>query len=327
MNRARAIRRNYPIHGYVGPNGSGKSANAVLDTVPSLRTGRQVLSTVRMLDGLNPRPCEGYRLDTSDQLDSGKPVDLERAQMVDCPICVGALADPEGEVFAHRQAHPLWVPFTSWTQLLAAKRCDVLMDEVTGIASSRESHGMPSIVANKLVQMRRDDVVIRWTAPSWARADKIIRECSQAVTYSTGHFSKVHRDEEGQRAWRNRRLSRARTYDAQMFEDFTVGKREQLKPWCVSMVWLPRSGAFDWYDSFDSVLTIGTVNASGTCERCGGSRPRQKCSCAPDAHDHGDGPLLRLPDRTGAEAAKPRPVRPAPGGGRRVRALEPTSSS
>ena len=55
-------------------------------------------------------------------------------------------------------ANPLWVPFTDWRQFMDWKGGDVLMDEVTGVASSRESHSMPGPVSNLLNQLRPRDV-------------------------------------------------------------------------------------------------------------------------------------------------------------------------
>lgn len=243
----RARRRGWPIMAYVGANGSGKTAAMVWDTKPTLDAGRPVLSTVRLLDTDDPRECDG------------------------CPIC-----DNTG--MPHLAAHPLWIPFTSWAQLLEAGGCDVLMDEVTGVASSRESMSMPAAVANALVQMRRRDVVVRWTAPSWARADKIIRECSQAVTHCRGMVPAKVSDDSG-RQWRTRRLFRWSTYDAAVFDEFTDGKRQKLDKVLSDLHWGPKSGVFDMYDTYDAVLSIGTVTEGGTCYQCGGHRRRPACSC------------------------------------------------
>jgi hypothetical protein len=282
--KKRASRRGWPIHGYVGANGGGKSAAMVWDTLPSLEAGRSVLSTVRLLDYLDPRPCDDLACD-----------------------CDKSAED------RHGAAHPLWIPFRDWTQLLDAEHVDVLMDEVTGVASSRESHSMPSVVANTLVQMRRRDVVIRWSAPNWRRADVIIRECSQAVSYAVGYLPTVAEDSDGQRAWRNRRLFKWRTYDAADFEDFTSGKREQLRPMTVDWHWGPGSPVFKAYDTFDAVLTIGTVSDAGVCLACMGSRRRQECSC-PDY-------VARKRSRGKAEGGSPEggpEASPLAGGGRRV---------
>jgi len=275
--KKRARRRAWPIHGYVGPNGSGKSAAMVWDTMASLDLGRPVLSTVRLLDYDNPRVCDD----------------------AECP-------DVEGHARGHMAAHPLYVPFTDWGQLLDGftppaladagdpddedypirdglwfRRLDVLMDEVTGVASSRESQSMPAPVANALVQLRRRDIIVRWSSPSWDRADKIIRQCSQAVTHCQGYMPVEDGDTD--RLWRRRRLFKWKTYDAQLFEDFTNGKREQSAPDLVNWYWGPGSPVFGAYDTYDAVLAIGSVTEGGSCYRCGGSRPRPKCKCP----DHG----------------------------------------
>lgn len=274
-SKKRATRRGWPIHGYVGSNGGGKSTAMAWDTIPSLLAGRPVLSTVRLLDFQNPRPCPGC-----DELGHVRPV-MVPAEGPSRPYEPPPMVQV-GETI-HQAAHPLWIPFTEWSQLLEAKACDVLMDEVTGVASSRESQSMPAPVANKLVQLRRADVIVRWSAPNWARADKIIRECSQVVTYARGYLPKP--DGDADRMWRNRRLFKWTTYDASEFENFTVGKREQLKPLQRDWHWGPSSIAFRVFDTFDAVLSIGTVTDSGRCYQCGGTRRAPACSC-PD-YKHG----------------------------------------
>lgn len=273
--RKRAERRAFPITGYVGPNGSGKSCGMIWDTMPSLAAGRKVLSTVRILDYENPRDCDGC-----DEPGHVMPV-LAAAEG---PQDMGA-SRPQAVIGTriHRAAHPCYVKFTDWQQLLDAHHCDVLMDEVTGVASSRESQSMPAPVANELVQLRRSDVIVRWSAPDWSRADKIIRQCSQAVVFSQGYMAKTHED--ASRLWRNRRLFKWSLYDAQLFEDFTTGKRESLRPILNDLHWGPKSPAFRAYDTWDSVASIGSVTDSGRCYRCGGTRRAPKCSC-PDQRAH-----------------------------------------
>ena len=332
--RKRETRRAFPITGYVGANGGGKSAAMVWDTLPSLESGRPVLSTVRLLDYDDPRPCDGCEEEGHLRPVYGPPLigdalaayvqrvaDAEGCDPSEVPDSAIPVRDSNGfplrEVIGsevHRQAHPLYVPLREWQQLLDARSCDVLLDEVTGIASSRESQGMPAPVANKLVQLRRADVVVRWSAPAWARADKIIRECSQSVTYCRGFFSKTHRDEGGARLWSQRRLFKWSTYDAMAFEDFTAGKREDLSTEVTDWHWGPKSPAFVAYDTYDAVSTVGTVSDAGRCYRCGGRRPIPSCSC----EDHA--PTRR--GRGGAEGASaerehrsPSPATP----GRRVR--------
>lgn len=250
--RRRTDRRGWPIHAYVGPNGGGKSLAMVWDTMPSLSAGRRVLSTVRLLDWENPRLC-------------------------DDPLCEMPNHD------THMAAHTLYVPLTRWEQVLDAESCDVLLDEVTGVASSRASHSMPAPVLNLLVQLRRKDVVCRWSSVSWARADLVVRETTQAVTYCRGYLPKAaeqtSRDVALDRVWRHRRMAHWRTYDATEFEDFTAGKREAMKPLTWDLHWIPGSPARLAYDTYDSVSTVGDVADNGRCVTCGGRRTAPACSC------------------------------------------------
>lgn len=283
----RAERRGWPIMGYVGPNGGGKSAAMVWDTLPSLEAGRPVLSTVRLLDYMQPRDCTDARCEADPE--SGHyvralpdPAVLEGMFTVeDDPLRRTALTRDLGEVVGvHRAAHPLWIPLVDWQQILDVKGADVLLDEVTGVASSRESSSLPAPIANRLVQLRRNDVIVRWSAPAWARADKILRETSQAVTYCRGFLAKADAAEAGAaRMWRRRRLFSWKTYDGAAFEDFTAGKREELPALTRDLHWGPGSPAFGLYDTMDAVLTVGTVSDAGTCMRCGGTRRRAECSC------------------------------------------------
>lgn len=293
----RALRRGVPIMGYVGPNGGSKSATMVWDSMPSLDAGRVCLSTVRLVDWRDPRPCAGWRFDH------------DTRQLVDCELCALQLQPipdfdpepivlPDGTVIpamvpdlrggAHLQAHPFYQPVTGWQQVLDAVKCDLLFDEVTGGASARDSQTMPSAVANTLVQMRRADVVVRWSSPSWRRADTILRECSQGVTHCVGFFAKRAAGDEADRVWQQRRLFRRRTYDAADFDEFTEGKRQQMKPLGTDWAWGPGSDMFAAYDTYAAVSTIGTVSEGGTCLRCSGSRRRPVCSCPKDTEPDQD---------------------------------------
>lgn len=265
--KGRKVRRGFPIAAYIGANGSGKTMCMVWDTLPTLEVGRPVLSTVRLLDYKNPRLCDD---------DECAAVDHE----------------------THMAAHPLWVPFTNWPQLMNWSYGDVLMDEVTGVASSRETHAMPGEVANMLNQLRHGDVVVRWSAPSWKRADIIIREVSQSVTSCKG-FMKVPVpvvEGELERSWKHRRLFAWKTYDSNDFEDFTAGTKAKVKAFNTEMFWGPGSEAFSAYDTFGAVLSIGAISASGRCMTCGGRRTAPACSC----------PDYKAPVRVRAAAATAR---------------------
>jgi hypothetical protein len=181
-----------------------------------------------------------------------------------------------------KEAHPSYVRLTDWTQLLEAEHCDVLFDEVIGIASSRSSQGMPQQVSNLLNQLRRRDIVLRWTAPAWGRADVIIRECTKSVTVARGFMSKTPVQIPGEpdvRGWRPKRLFRWVTYPADDFSTWTDTKTSKLSPSNTAWHWGPSGMAFQSYDTHDAVERVGEVLDSGNCAHCGGSRPRKKCEC------------------------------------------------
>lgn len=247
--KARRIRRGLAIRCAVGPNGGGKTALCVYDLLPSLERGRKVISTVRLLDYENPRPC-------------------------DDPTC----ESPNHH--KHMAAHPLYVRWTGWHQLIEAEHCDVFADEVTGVASARDWSNLPGSVVNVLVQLRRRDVTLTWTAPSWAMADSVLKRVSQGATVCTGYLPVDGVDSEGlEREWRNRRLFRWMTYDAALLTDLEAGKRDKLHRLAFALHWGPGSDAFKAYDTFDAVDTVGFVNQSGPCEVCGGRRQARMCSC------------------------------------------------
>ncbi|MCD7101736.1 hypothetical protein [Pseudoclavibacter sp. 13-3] len=174
--------------------------------------------------------------------------------------------------------HPSYERFEDWPQLLQAEHCDVLMDEVTGIASSREASALPTEVANFLVQLRRRDVQLRWTAPNWARADKIIREVTQAVTDCRGLFG-VRQTGGNVGLWSQKRLFWFRTYDAAQFEEFTLSSRQSVKPLQHELFWGPGSPAFAAYDTMDAVSIVGQQVTKGICLECGGVRRPKVCKC------------------------------------------------
>lgn len=234
---ATAARRTFPIMAYVGPNGGGKSLAMVKDTLPTLRMGRPVLSTVRLLDHTTGLP------------------------------------------------HPSYIPFTDWDQLLEARDCDVVMDEMVGIAGARESMKLDVRVQNILVQLRRRNVVLRWSAPAWLRADKIVREVTQAVTECRGFYSdKLARTDTALQLWAPKRLFSFRTYDTIDFEEWTSGRRDAVKPSASEWFHGPGSSVFASYDTLDAVERVTGADEGGVCTTCGGAAPRRRpCSCPRDA--------------------------------------------
>jgi hypothetical protein len=251
---ARARRRAYPIHMYVGRNGSAKTLCAVYDTLPDLAAGLSVLSTVRLLDFDNPRACDD---EACDDLMHGR-------------------AD-------HMAAHPLYVPFRVWPQLLAWSRGPVIMDEITGVADSNEGAALPVVAANKLAQLRRDDCSVRITGLNFIRANKRIRESVNAVTRCQSFLPVDAFHEDGTvKLWRTRRLAKWVTYDAQSLpvDDHTEAAYDKADVLVRGRHWIPTSPAILAYDTFAPVLSVGTVSDAGRCASCGGTRRAPECSCS-----------------------------------------------
>jgi hypothetical protein len=228
--RARQVRRSFPIMSYVGPNGGGKSACMVNDTLPSLRAGRTVLSTVRLID-----PATGENF-------------------------------------------PSYVKFESWDQLLDLRDADILMDEMVGIANSRGAMSLDQRVQNILVQLRRRNVVLRWSAPNWARADKIVREVTQAVTECRGMYPDKRLVRAGEndavQLWAPKRLFVWKTYDTIGFEEWSAGKRDKLDATVKERYYGPGSEVFKAYDTLDAVSMVAGISEGPHRSRARAARAR-----------------------------------------------------
>jgi hypothetical protein len=254
--RARKMRRGFPIHFYSGKNGGSKSACMVFDTLPDLDQGKSVLSTVRLLDYRNLRPCESVAADLCD--------------------------DPVGHLRGHMAAHPSYVPFVDWQQLLEWSGGPILMDEITGVADSNEGAAVPAAVANKLAQLRRADVTVRITGLNFIRANKRIREAVTAITRCSASWGVIVTSEDGsERVWKQNRWASWRTYDAQSLplDDHTEAAYEKAELLTATHHWLPKSPAITAYDTYAPVLTVGHVSEHGRCVRCDGNRRVQECQC------------------------------------------------
>lgn len=280
--RATARRRGMAIHGYIGPNGAGKSLLAAADTIPTLR-------------GI-PWACENPdHLHTME----GRTTGLRRV------LSTMPFITPSGA------PHPLYDALTDFGQITSAEHCDLILDEVGGAVASSTADGIPMSVKASLQELRRRDVACRWTAPSWKRASNILRECSQGVTLTVGFMAVPHRDgihfdgpheteqlskdretlekfvcpidgphsHDAGRLWGARRLMYARTFDANLMDEWTNGKREKLKPVVRELFWRPGSEAERAYDTHAYVEKLGQVTEHGTCDQCGGTRRRKACEC------------------------------------------------
>jgi hypothetical protein len=280
-SKAVRIRRGAGIAAYVGANGHFKSYTAAMDTAPTLR-------------GI-PWHCENPdHLHTAEGRTSGLRTVLSTMRFT----------MPDGT------DHPLWRPLDDYTKIMGAEHCDLVLDEVGGAAGSTSGgDDVPLPVKASLQELRRRDVLCRHTAPSWARATKVLRECTQTVNLCMGFvpsragfnvefdgphdlqrldgdqvlddvcdIAKPHKHDAG-RQWSSRRLGFVRTYDATVFEEWTAGKREKHRPLARQVFWRPGHHAGDLYDTHGYVLKLGQVTDGGTCMDCGGRRAKKACSC------------------------------------------------
>lgn len=237
-----------PITAFVGYNGSGKTTAAVSVAMAHLNAGRPVLSTCRLLDWKNPRPC-------------------------DDPACASERHGLEG----HMAAHPLYRPFTDFRQMFDFEGGHILMDEVTGIADAREFASMPVQVRNHLPQLRRRDVTLGWTTIHWSFADARLRRMTWAACWATGMMPTFEDD----KMWGRNRLFLHRIYDARNLPDeFDVANHdESIRPKFRTFMWGPGSEVFRGFDSSDSVLALGAATEAGMCLTCGGKRSMPRCLC------------------------------------------------
>jgi len=266
--RARSLRRGAGVSAYVGPNGAGKSLTAAFDTLPTLAGIRWYCT--------NPD-----HFHTAEGITSGYRRVLSTMRF----------RDSDGS------DHPLWDPLDDWRKIVRAEHVDLVLDEVGGAVASSTSDDIPAPVRAAIQEMRRKDVLVRHTAPGWMRAAKPLREVTQHVTLCLGFAPTAHNfgvtfpdahddctvagehDHDSGRMWPARRLFYWRTYDANLFDEWTTAKREKLKPLVRQWFWRPGSEAEAVYDSHAYVEKLGQVTDSGTCIDCGGHRRRSACDC------------------------------------------------
>ncbi|SEH84173.1 MULTISPECIES: hypothetical protein [unclassified Leifsonia] len=182
------------------------------------------------------------------------------------------------------ELHPLYEPFYDWEQFLEARDTLVFADEIVGIANSRDATAgkLNTPIQNRLMQCRKYDNLFLWTAPAWDRADKIIRQVTKGVVECRGYFAgrPVADPVTGRlKMWAPKRAFRFATYDMVEFDQWTAGKRENLKPIVKEWFRGPGSREFRAYDTLGSVSMVAHASESGVCDTCGGMITRKRCSC------------------------------------------------
>lgn len=182
------------------------------------------------------------------------------------------------------EPHPLFERFTSWEQLHDFRGGDVLLDEITGIMDARDS-GMPKHVRRLLPQMRRANVMVRWTGIDFDNTDRRLRQLSQAIVRCRGHFPnrELLRGDGVRDAvsmWAPNRGFMLTTFDAQTMTQSSdsqmltedSSKKRKAKVLNREFVWGPRDLAFQCYNTLDAVSAV-----DNNCQVCGGKPVEKTC--------------------------------------------------
>lgn len=238
---------------YEGPNGSGKTAAMVYDTLPTLDGIRW---ECRVPDHAHTRRGEF----------TGERYVLANIDLFD--TVTGQLS-------------PRAVRLTNWHQLMEAEHCDVLLDEIMGIAAARDNGGLPGEIAELFQRLRHFDIVLRYTNPRFMSAHIDLRSPTKALTSCRGFFPKSGTGA----AWAPNRLFNWRTFSTEDYQDAAPSRHDQdrtrkgVRARIVAYAWGPGSRMFAAYDTLGLVGILRKTLPSGVCSHCGGKREIQRCRC------------------------------------------------
>lgn len=282
-----------PILACVGGNGGGKSLAAVYVLLPTLRGTRWQCYNPDHLhthgDGcasrrlLSTEPTEVCDCATTwERTDNGSRV-LELAEGARVEGMRRVLSTVElRDLDDTSRVSPYYERLRSFVQLLGVEHTDVLMDEVTGIASARQSMSLPVQVENLVQQLRRCDARLIWTTPDYGNADLRIRSVTKGVVLCRGRWALPPAAGDRSPWSRRARLFRWSLYDPTEFDRFTAGKRASLLPSARAAFWRPGHVAERAYDTNAAVTQLGAASEGGLCFTCGGRRSAPQCTCPTD---------------------------------------------
>lgn len=268
------FRRNeYDITAYVGKNGTGKTLIMVNDTIDTLK-------------GVSWECSDPTHLHTQIGITSGL-----RNVLTTVP-----LLDPQTG-----QEHSLSRPYLHHSDFLVAEHSDVLLDEITAIFPSRGYGSLPPTVAVQLNQLRKPDVKVRWSAPSWARADVILREVTEQVvstrrfasSFIPGRLRKTYsgflvRSFSGDdfKTWVNLNMMikiKPETYQFYWRSNKRASSLSSPPPLLSSSPLPFFDEAQNYYNSFAPAYVPSQDYGTGACLTCGGRRDSLKCLCSPSS--------------------------------------------
>ena len=264
---AASIMQQTPIIAFVGHNGDGKTLAACYWLLPTLQ-------------GITWECAEPSHPHTARGVTQG----LRRV------LSTVRILDP-----ATGLPHPLADLLTSYGMMLEdAYHCDLLLDEVQGVADAQDHQSLPAPVRNVIAKMRARDVRIAWTTPDFGNASKRLRTLTQAVVHCKG----THKELVPGRLWRSARHFRWAIFDAKLFDEFNHSKANKLDPEAVQHFWRPGHLVERSYDTLAQVVSLGIAAEGGSsCIGCGGSRTKPKCGCPPDLDAVPEGVVQDIDER------------------------------
>lgn len=200
-----------PITGYVGVNGSGKTLSAVAFALTDLKKrGRPLVANVAGLE------VDHYRYTEVEELP-----DL--------------MARVVAEHRSDRTGKPLGM--------------NIIMDEAGALFASRDS-GRNRAFQQTCQQLRKYRARLLWTAPAFARADKILREVTFTAIQCRSAWSVEVRDD----PWPSTRLILQKSYDVSRLDNsgMTINRNARAKT--IRLIRTKR-----WQYAFDSFALAGAL--------------------------------------------------------------------
>lgn len=164
-------------------------------------------------------------------------------------------------------------PIESLEHLRELRDVEILLDEIVSSMSSRETSSLPPKMVLAINTLRHTDVGLYWTAPSWMRADVLLREVTTAVFLYRPMFQT---SVDGQR-WPRTRWTVRHRYDG------TTDQGGRLPRHSVGLGRPLRIASLRGFGCYpprnpdiEKIQGVGKF-----CVTCGGLRSRvlEKCSC------------------------------------------------
>lgn len=138
--------------------------------------------------------------------------------------------------------------------MAAIGSCTVILDEAGAMFSSRDT-GRDRAFGKAVQQLRKFDCRLIWTAPAFARADKILRE----VTFDVVLCQSLWKTHQRGVVWPSTRLILQKSFDISRLDNsgMTINRNARAKKFG-----LIRTAK--WQDAFDSFATAGLVATPDT---------------------------------------------------------------